>query len=63
MGQGVALGWEPLVDELVASGQLIQLFDTPVTTDGGYLLNAPRAQTLTVCAFRDWLLAECGVAA
>ncbi|KQR76363.1 LysR family transcriptional regulator [Burkholderia sp. Leaf177] len=62
MGQGVALGWAPLVDELVASGQLIRLFDTPVITDGGYLLSAPRAQTTTVCAFRDWLLAECGVA-
>jgi putative choline sulfate-utilization transcription factor len=63
MGQGVALGWAPLVDELVASGQLIELFDTPVTTDAGYLLNAPRAQTTAVCAFRDWLLFECGVAA
>jgi putative choline sulfate-utilization transcription factor len=61
MGQGVALGWAPLVDELVASGQLIELFDTPVTTDAGYLLNAPRAQTTAVCAFRDWLLVECGV--
>jgi len=63
MGQGVALGWAPLVDELVASGQLIELFDTPVTTDAGYVLNAPRAQSLTVCAFRDWLLFECGVMA
>src|SRR5471032_40946 len=61
MGQGVALGWAPLVDELVASGQLIELFDTPVTTDAGYVLNAPRAQTTAVCAFRDWLLVECGV--
>ena len=61
MGQGVALGWAPLVNELVASGQLIELFDTPVTTDAGYLLNAPRAQTTAVCAFRDWLLVECGV--
>jgi putative choline sulfate-utilization transcription factor len=63
MGQGVALGWAPLVDELVASGQLMQLFDTPVTTDGGYLLSTPRGQTTAVCAFREWLLAECGVAA
>jgi putative choline sulfate-utilization transcription factor len=63
MGQGVALGWAPLVDELVASGQLVELFDTPVTTNAGYLLNAPRAQSATVSAFRDWLLFECGVAA
>jgi hypothetical protein len=39
------------------------LFDIPVTTDSGYLLNAPRAQTAAVGAFRDWLLADCGVAA
>jgi putative choline sulfate-utilization transcription factor len=63
MGQGVALGWAPLVDELVASGQLVELFDTPVTTHGGYLLSAPRAQSTAVGAFRDWLLAECGVTA
>ena len=63
MGQGIALGWAPLVDELVASGQLVELFDTPVTTDAGYLLNAPRAHSTTVSAFRDWLLFECGVMA
>src|SRR5471030_2213134 len=63
MGQGVALGWAPLVDELVASGQLIELFDIPVTTDSGYLLSAPRVQTAAVGAFRDWLLADCGVVA
>ena len=63
MGQGVALGWAPLVDELVASGQLVQLIDEPVTTNGGYLLSALRGHTPTVDAFRDWLLAECGVTA
>jgi putative choline sulfate-utilization transcription factor len=63
MGQGVALGWAPLVDELVASGQLVELFDAPVTTEGGYLLSAPRGHAPAVAAFRDWLLAECGVAA
>jgi putative choline sulfate-utilization transcription factor len=63
MGQGVALGWAPLVDELVASGQLIELFDIPVTTDSGYLLSAPRVQSVAVNAFRDWLLADCGVVA
>lgn len=63
MGQGVALGWAPLVDELLANGQLVSLFDTPVSTNAGYLLAAPRGQTAVVAAFRDWLLAECGVIA
>ncbi len=63
MGQGIALGWAPLVDELVASGQLIQLFDTPITTNAGYVLSASRGHAPVVSDFRDWLLSECGVPA
>jgi putative choline sulfate-utilization transcription factor len=63
MGQGVALGWTPLVDELVASGQLVKPFSDCIATDAGYVLLMPRTQAGAVCAFRDWLLAECGVTA
>ena len=41
MGQGVALGWTPLTDELIASGLLVRLLDTPVTTERGYYLVCP----------------------
>ena len=61
MGQGVALGWAPLVDELIATGQLVPLFDAPVVTERGYLLATQRAPTPTITAFRQWLLDECGI--
>lgn len=61
MGQGVALGWAPLVDELLATGQLVELFEPPVVTERGYLLVTQRAATPAVHAFRQWLLGECGL--
>jgi putative choline sulfate-utilization transcription factor len=61
MGQGVALGWAPLIDELLATGQLVELFDPPVVTARGYLLVTQRAATPVVGAFRHWLLGECGL--
>ena len=59
--QGVALGWLPLVDELIASGQLVALFDRPVTTARGYFLVCPpaRPETPAAPAFRRWLFAAC----
>lgn len=59
--QGVALGWLPLVDELVSSGQLVALFDEPVTTTRGYFLVCPpaRPEAPAAPAFRRWLFAAC----
>ncbi|MDR5808862.1 choline sulfate utilization transcriptional regulator [Caballeronia sp. LZ019] len=59
MGQGVALGWSPLIDELVATGQLVALRDTPLVTDRGYVLLTRREPSAAVRAFQDWLLDEC----
>lgn len=61
MGQGVALGWAPLVDELLATGQLVELFDPPVVTERGYMLVTQRTAPPAVNAFRQWLLDECGL--
>ncbi|WP_277188903.1 LysR family transcriptional regulator [Caballeronia sp. BR00000012568055] len=61
MGQGVALGWSPLIDELIATGQLVSLSDTPLVTERGYVLLTPREPNAAVRAFRDWLLDECEV--
>ena len=61
MNEGVALGWTPLVDELVASGQLVRLIDTPVVTPRGYFLVCPpaRPEAAAVPQFRRWLQGEC----
>jgi len=63
--QGVALGWMPLVDELIASGQLVALFDKPVTTPRGYFLVCPpaRPETPAAPAFRRWLFSACASSA
>jgi LysR family transcriptional regulator, glycine cleavage system transcriptional activator len=65
MGQGVALGWTPLIDSLVASGQLVRLVDESMLTERGYFLVRPpaRPEAPTVPIFRRWLFNECGTAA
>lgn len=59
--QGVALGWLPLIDELLSSGQLVTLFDGPVTTSRGYFLVCPQArpEAPAAPAFRRWLFGAC----
>jgi DNA-binding transcriptional LysR family regulator len=55
-GQGVALGWSLLVDDLLASGKLVRPFqETLQTNKGYYLLVRDSRSTLEVRAFCDWL--------
>lgn len=60
-GQGVALGWLPLVDELLRGGQLVSLAGPPVTTERGYYLVEPHVQRApaSLAPFRQWIRAEC----
>ncbi|MBW4023213.1 MAG: LysR family transcriptional regulator [Proteobacteria bacterium] len=62
LGQGAALGWQPLVDRHLSSGALVAMTAERVTTDRGYALIEPPAAAgnPAVPAFRRWLLAECG---
>jgi putative choline sulfate-utilization transcription factor len=64
MGQGVALGWAPLTDSLIANGQLVRLVDAPVVTERGYFLVRPtaRPEAPAVPLFRRWLFDECHTA-
>ena len=41
LGQGVGLGWSPLVDELVADGALVRLSDAALHSQRGYHLIEP----------------------
>jgi len=56
-GQGVALGWRPLVDDLLRTGQLVAALDREVRTPRGYHLVRPRGQgaSRTVELFQAWL--------
>lgn len=61
LGQGAALGWQPLLERHLASGALVAMTEAPVATNRGYaLLVAPAgAGNPAVPLFRRWLLAEC----
>jgi len=61
-GQGVALGWVPLVDELVRSGQLVQAVSVSLRTACGYHLVEPnsRRNIEALHRFRSWIVQECG---
>lgn len=63
-GQGVALGWAPLVDELVRQGQLVPAVKVPLRTQRGYFLVEPntRRNNETLHRFRSWIVQECAVA-
>ncbi len=61
-GQGVAIGWRYLVDDLLDQGLLVPLLDTSVSSDFGYYLVQPerkRRARLMKC-FVDWLQQELG---
>jgi LysR family transcriptional regulator, glycine cleavage system transcriptional activator len=61
-GQGVALGWIPLIDPLIKNGSLAIASNQLMTTSGGYYLLVPPTDRFGEA--RDqlvrWLLAECG---
>jgi DNA-binding transcriptional LysR family regulator len=61
LGHGVALGWTPLVDDLIGKGLLVSLLDAPVSTERGYFLVRPpaRPEAPAVQRFRRWLFSVC----
>lgn len=61
-GQGVALGWAPLIDDLVTEGRLAVMDGWALESDRGYHLVIPQNRVLlpAVKQFCTWLLDECG---
>jgi DNA-binding transcriptional LysR family regulator len=59
-GEGIALGWEHLVGDLIAEGHLVVPKAPIVTTGMSYWLIAPNdmPETSGVLRLREWLLAE-----
>lgn len=56
-GQGVALGWSPLLDDFIQSGVLVALPDFAVRSDNGYhiILSNLNAPSEPVAIFLDWM--------
>ena len=60
-GEGIALGWAPLVDELMACGELVPAINLPLSTPRGYHLVAPGRGPMggTRLRFHDWIRSQC----
>ncbi|MEI9986627.1 MAG: LysR substrate-binding domain-containing protein [Aliidongia sp.] len=58
LGQGAALGWRPLIDDLLRGGHLELLDDAALRTARGYCLVEPmgRFDDPVVAQFRRWIL-------
>jgi LysR family glycine cleavage system transcriptional activator len=58
-GQGITLGFAPLVQDCINDGQLVELFETDIRL-GGYFLAAPpgRWADPILSRFRDWIKGE-----
>jgi DNA-binding transcriptional LysR family regulator len=58
-GEGVALGWDYLVGDLLAQGDLVAPIPQPLSTGQAHWLITPRAAALTpaMARVRDWLIA------
>lgn len=59
-GQGVALARLSLVEDDLAAGRLVPLFDQRLIVNGGYFIAHLEviAEQPKVIAFREWLFAE-----
>lgn len=62
-GHGVALGWRPLVDELLDGGQLVALPAPPLRTRRGYFLVRPQGREPweALDSLREWIVRACAV--
>ncbi len=59
LGQGVSIGWAPIIDDLVANGSLVRLAAEPLCSRRGYFVaeHAGRPYSANVAALKAWLLA------
>lgn len=58
-GQGIALGWSLLTDDLIAQGQLVKAVDATVPSQKGFFLVAQRErQNAANLLFADWIRAQ-----
>ena len=59
-GDGIALGWQHLVGDLLLDGQLVAAVPHMVVTGNSYWVIKPRAarSSAAVNRLRDWLLGE-----
>jgi len=59
-GQGIALGWKPMVNSLIASGRLLAPLDVEIKTQNPFYILTPKdkVEDKSPQLLRAWLLAE-----
>lgn len=59
-GQGIALGWRHLVDDFIATGQLVRALDEELASGRGYFLVVPgeQVQRGPIRQLADWIEVE-----
>jgi len=58
-GRGIALARRSIVEDALAAGDLVRLFDIAIQTEESYYLVCPEGNPPDkVLAFREWILAE-----
>ena len=63
-GQGIALGWHGLIDELLENAELIQLFQISVATEVGYFIEIRNTRKSKInLLVRDWVIEQAAVSA
>lgn len=60
-GQGIALGWSPLVDDLLRAGRLMALGPTVTRGSHGYAVETRHADNTLLRRIVDWLDTELGL--
>ncbi|MCP1242933.1 LysR family transcriptional regulator [Acetobacter lambici] len=57
-GQGIGLGWRPLIDDYLQSGQIVLAWPEPIRSERGYFLSINPDKKNRAAAFRHWLLEQ-----
>ncbi|WP_086613774.1 LysR family transcriptional regulator [Acetobacter indonesiensis] len=53
--QGIALGWRPLIDDLIKTKQIIPLSNEPIKSKRGYFLSTPSIGKPHIDSFTRWI--------
>jgi len=59
-GQGIALGWKPMVNSLIASGRLVAPLDIEIKTENPFYILMPKdkVKVESINILKNWLLEE-----
>ncbi|MFT8862134.1 MAG: LysR substrate-binding domain-containing protein [Acetobacter fabarum] len=57
-GQGIGLGWRPLIDDYLQSGQIVLAWPVPICSERGYFLTINPDKQNRAAAFKLWLLEQ-----